>query len=130
MAKAKAKKKRQKKKWTLKAKLTKVMRQEWSWSPMKREALLRARVGRWVDDKNKCEWCGKIYSRKEISVDHISPVVKPEMGFENWDTYIKRLFCPSEYLAVLCKPCHTDKTKEERILRKKFKDRREAEKSS
>ena len=51
---------------------------------------------------------------KEVQVDHIIPVVDPEKGFVSWNTFIKRLFVEEDKLQVLCKECHSRKTKEER----------------
>lgn len=54
----------------------------------------------------------------KVCVDHISPVVDPEKGFEDWDTYINNMFCPEDNLQVLCGPCHDKKTKEEKRKKK------------
>ena len=54
---------------------------------------------------------------KDTFVDHIEPVVDPEKGFEGWDTYIERLFVERDGLQVLCRECHSLKTKEERARR-------------
>ena len=54
----------------------------------------------------KCEICEELFTSKEIEVHHKIPVIDKEVGFENWDIYIQRLFCEVENLQVLCKPCH------------------------
>lgn len=59
--------------------------------------------------KYKCAKCEKAFDRQAVQVDHISPVV-PVTGFDTWDGYISRLFCPSEGLQILCKPCHKKKS--------------------
>lgn len=61
----------------------------------------------------KCTICEEDFPATQVQVDHKSPVVDPQKGFVNWDTYIKRLYCKKENLQVVCKPCHKIKTKEE-----------------
>lgn len=61
-----------------------------------------------------CAKCKKDFPSTQVQVDHIDPVVDPAKGFQGWDTYIERLFCPKENFQVLCKPCHKKKTKEEK----------------
>lgn len=50
---------------------------------------------------------------KNIAVDHIEPVVDPEVGFTNWDDIVDGLFCEPENLQLLCKNCHDKKCAEE-----------------
>lgn len=83
------------------------------WAP-RNEALRAAKVS-W--GKYKCAECKEIYQRKEVAIDHIEPVIATS-GFENWDVYISRLFCPIENFQVLCKPCHKIKTTEENAERR------------
>jgi len=52
-----------------------------------------------------------------VLVDHIQPVVDPVVGFVDWNTFIKRLFCEADGFQVLCKECHDAKTKDERKKR-------------
>jgi hypothetical protein len=52
---------------------------------------------------------------KNVSVDHISPVVDPTSGFIDWNMFICRLYCETDNLQVLCKDCHDKKTKIERL---------------
>lgn len=61
-----------------------------------------------------CALCGEDFPATQVQVDHIKPVVDPRKGFTTWDTYIKRLFCSKENFQILCKPCHKQKTKEEK----------------
>lgn len=99
--------------------------------PVKHEVLKRARVKRgWY----RCASCdevvpvsvpsepnknGKKKRIRNVDVDHIDPVINPEKGFENWDTYIERLFlCGEDGMQVLCKKCHDIKTKKERAIAK------------
>lgn len=62
---------------------------------------------------------------KNALVDHIEPIVDPNVGFTTWDEFIDRLFCEEDNLQVLCHECHTEKTNEERAA---AKERREREK--
>ncbi len=50
-------------------------------------------------------------------VDHIQPVVDPRVGFVDWNTLIKRLFCEEDGFQLLCHDCHSAKTADERKLR-------------
>lgn len=51
-----------------------------------------------------------------IIVDHVNPIIDPEVGFTNWDDYIERMFCEKNNLQVLCRKCHDAKTKREKEL--------------
>lgn len=62
---------------------------------------------------------------KNIFVDHIEPIVDPNVGFTGFDDFIERMFCESDNLQVLCKECHDDKSYEERKI---ATDRRKREK--
>lgn len=64
-----------------------------------------------------CNCCKEELPRKEVEVNHISPVI-PVTGFDSWDAVIERLFCEKEGLEVLCKPCHKIITKKENDERK------------
>ena len=66
-----------------------------------------------------CTGCGEDFPAKEVTVDHIDPVVDPETGFVSWDVFIERLFCSEDNLQVLCKECHKLKSALERKQRKK-----------
>lgn len=50
---------------------------------------------------------------KNIFVDHINPIIDPAVGFTTWDECIERMFCDSDNLQLLCKPCHSIKSQEE-----------------
>ena len=65
---------------------------------------------------SKCACCADLVPETTSSVDHIDPVIDPNVGFESWDTYITRMYCEEEGFQVLCKPCHDTKTKEERAV--------------
>ena len=68
-----------------------------------------------------CANCAKLFTAKAIEIDHIEPVVDPKKGFTTWDEYISRLFCTVGNLQALCKPCHKQKTREEKCQRLKPK---------
>lgn len=96
--------------------------------PPKFEALTDAFIGKKINEKTgrvakhyRCASCGGEFTSSSIEVDHISPVVDPEIGFIDWNTFIDRLYCPKENLQVLCTTCHKEKTNEER---KKTKGRK------
>ena len=61
----------------------------------------------------KCNACNKDFPASSVQVDHIDPVVNPQQGFQDWDTYIERLYINSDGLQVLCKSCHKKKTTKE-----------------
>jgi hypothetical protein len=73
-----------------------------------------------------CSECNNWHMGKNIQVDHVIPVVDPSSGFQNWDTFIGRLFCTKENLRVLCKDCHHEKTNKEKTIaverRRKLKE--------
>lgn len=109
--------------------------------------LLRQGTRRWApiqDVKKKartrrgfyqCSGCNKevpatvVEKGKRVNnalVDHIEPIIPPEVGFTTWDSVIERMYCEEDNLQVLCRDCHTIKTNEERALaaqrRKKEKE--------
>jgi 5-methylcytosine-specific restriction endonuclease McrA len=85
--------------------------------PERTEALKIARVGR---NQYKCKKCLRLFTRKEIRIDHIIPIV-PVSGWDTWDGLINRLFCSREGLQILCNPCHKIKTKKENTKRRELK---------
>ena len=93
--------------------------------PVKYEVLKKACVGRQVNEATgklalhyRCNSCQGLFTSSNVAVDHIDPVVATEAGFVSWDEFIERLFCEENGLQVLCKPCHTIKTANERKERK------------
>lgn len=81
------------------------------------EAFRAARVDR---GKYKCASCTGLFSNKEVQLDHIDPIV-PVRGWDSWDGYIERLFCPGSGYQVCCRSCHASKTLLEKELRKQFR---------
>jgi hypothetical protein len=90
------------------------MRRIWLWSPMRREAVKRAKT----EHHYRCERCKRLTG--VINVDHDPPVV-PLTGFDSWDGIFERMFVPADKLRILCHDCHTKITQTQRENRKKFK---------
>ena len=96
--------------------------------PPKWKALKAASIGRAINRRSgrlaehyECASCAEHFVARDVQVDHIEPVVSPQEGFQDWWTYMNRLYCEAENLQVLCKPCHKGKTAEERKERVKNK---------
>jgi 5-methylcytosine-specific restriction endonuclease McrA len=83
------------------------------------EARLNPKTGR-VAKHYRCAECGKDFPQKGVQVDHKHPVVDTKKGFVDWNTFIERLLVEAKKLQVLCKGCHTSKTKAERMKRGAF----------
>lgn len=114
--------------WTegrLKSFITSALRGAFRRYPNKYECLKSAFVCKKINVKTnrmsahyKCAKCLEDFPTSEVQVDHVLPIVDPKKGFISWDEFIKNLFCPIENLQVLCKPCHSVKTKKENNKRK------------
>lgn len=61
---------------------------------------------------------------QNVFVDHIKPIVDPEVGFTSFDDFIDRMFCEEDNLQVLCGKCHDEKSLDER---KRHAERRHKE---
>ena len=66
-----------------------------------------------------CEKCKG--TREKIEVDHIKPIVKPEDGFVDWNSYIAAKFVEADKLQGLCHDCHKEKSKQENKIRRESK---------
>lgn len=98
--------------------------------PNKAVALKAASVGKRINkltgrmaEHFRCNKCKDSFPRTSVQVDHIEPVVDPKKGFIDWNTFITRMFVVLEGLQVLCKLCHSGKTRteqKERTGRKKL----------
>lgn len=55
---------------------------------------------------------------KNAVVDHINPIIDPDVGWVSWDELIARMYCERDNLAVLCYDCHKKKTDEEKARAK------------
>lgn len=98
------------------------------WGPIA-TCLKRARTGR---NEYTCAECRttvpstiKVDGRrvKFIHVDHIQPIIDPEIGFEGWDVLVDRLFCEADNLQALCGTCHEEKTNNEKAIAKARRER-------
>ena len=73
---------------------------------------------------NVCgEWKRSVKGSKVV-VDHINPVVDPEVGFVDMNTYFERLWCDRSGLQKICGDCHRKKTNAEWFVRR-FKEEQE-----
>jgi 5-methylcytosine-specific restriction endonuclease McrA len=105
------------KKWNTKSKVVPALRRIWLHSPLRREASKRAKDGQYY----RCELCSALQSK--VYIDHIVPAVTTE-GWEGFDSFIERLFCPPDQLQAICESCHTDKTTQENQERKENRQKR------
>lgn len=87
----------------------------WMYSPERKKALERA--CRPYEGENKrqkkeyqCEKCQEWFKQSEVDVDHIEPIGKLS-DYDALAGVIERLFCESEGLRILCKPCHKQRRK-------------------
>lgn len=96
------------------------------WWPARNQALKNARVARGI---YKCNICGNTYPKKEVVVDHVSPVVKLT-GFKDYDEYVRRMFPPVEGFQIICKIDHHLKTLKEKELRKEYRALKKANKTT
>lgn len=108
----------------LKKLLIQILRRASYRSPARNQALKNARISRGL---YRCNSCLNEFTRKQIAVDHIKPVV-PINGYKSGldfdaNEFAERLFCEANNLQVLCKDCHKQKTKKENNCRKKGKKR-------
>ena len=71
----------------------------------------------------QCGVCSTWTKSTAISVDHIEPVISVESGFQDWNEFVRRLFCKAENLQVICDDCHQKKTNKERFDRQLRQDR-------
>lgn len=109
---------RVKKVWSPNGYIFAALRRIFRWSPERKKALKGA-----GDDKQgyTCASCSKRCDRKGVAIDHVAPVVETSKGFQGWDIYVHRLFCSARNLQVLCKVCHSAKSKAENAERRKAK---------
>lgn len=108
---------KKRRKWNLKGLIISHLRKIFFYSPLRREAMEKAKVG----DLYRSGGNGKKYPKDQMKVDHILPVVDPKTGWVDWNTFIDRLFCPVENLQVISKEEHEKKTKAEQKQRRQNK---------
>lgn len=122
-----------KKEKTLKQFLIPVLRKASQRWPAKIQARKNARVivpdGQYKNGNErtrvmyKCQnpECGKIVDQFGGHIDHGTPVIKVEEGFQDWNSYISSLFCGIDNLFHICIECHTIKSQQEMTERYKYK---------
>jgi 5-methylcytosine-specific restriction endonuclease McrA len=93
------------------------------WKP-RNECLKAAKV---AYGKYQCNICKQIFRKKDITLDHIEPVV-PVTGFTTFDDYIIRMYPQKEGFQVICKVEHSIKTKRENLERKENRKKKKASK--
>jgi len=93
--------------------------------PPKYSALKAALIGRKENKKTgklaqhyKCAVCVGEFVANDVQVDHIYPVVDPDVGFVSWDKYIENMYCEEVSFQILCLSCHKEKTLREKLKRK------------
>ena len=116
------------KEWTngrLKAFIISALRNATRRYPPKYECLNEAKTEKKTNTKTgrlaqhyRCACCRFDFPATGVQVDHILPVVDPEVGFTTWDEYLSRLFCPKDNLQVLCIECHNAKSTLEKETKK------------
>lgn len=115
-------------KWVEQAVVISAMRRAFRRFPAYKQCLDNAKTVYYIQSKHgkdlrrvqfECAECHGKFSRKLIDCDHTAPVVDPNVGFVDYDTYAARLFCSIDNLKILCKTCHKLKSKQEAALRAK-----------
>lgn len=66
----------------------------------------------------RCECCQELFPQKDMRADHVEPVVDPETGFVDWNTFIERMFVEFDGYSAICIGCHQVKSAHERELRR------------
>lgn len=61
----------------------------------------------------QCASCKEWFKSTDVQVDHKTPAGQLK-SYDECGKFIDNLFCETENLNVLCKPCHQIKTKKER----------------
>lgn len=105
------------------------------------KSLEKAKSVKWIESKEAgqkklkrvfytCAHCNEKFTRKQIAVDHIFPVVAVKLGSDkpDWNVMIERLFCSVDGFQCLCRACHSIKSAEERAERKLYANKKEAQK--
>jgi hypothetical protein len=120
-------KQKKKPKYNANSAIRSALRRTFSRSPVVREVMTAVRRERlWYKQNGtpaakprveyRCSSCQQWHMGKNIQVDHADPVVDPEIGFIDFNTFIDRLFCSVENLSVLCMDCHKSKTDSEKAV--------------
>lgn len=64
-------------------------------------------------NKYRCASCNELFAQNAVQVDHIIPAGSLKT-FSDLPEFARKLFCSVDGLQILCKPCHTIKTKEDK----------------
>lgn len=137
--------------WILKPQLISALRRLYGRSPIKSFVLNEAKTKIVTTNKDgstskknrvnfKCAHCTKLFEKKDVNVDHTDPVINPETGYIDWNTYISRLFILDAWnvtkptveqkelarksFSVLCLACHSTKTATELVSRRQTAKKR------
>lgn len=108
----------------IRSKIRSALRKIWLYSPERRAAKSRCRVG---IGKYRCEQCDKIV--KKIEIDHLTPLgatpgSRLSSSSTTWDGLINALFCPASGMRGLCNACHSEVTlKQRKALNEKARER-------
>ena len=60
-----------------------------------------------------CQHCDELFLQKEVQVDHKIGAGSFK-SFDDAGGFLERLFCGADGMQVLCKPCHSIKTQQEK----------------
>lgn len=106
------------------------MRRIFSRSDLRRSIIEKSIVKGYKDPKRKavkfwakCNECSKMEAKSNMQVDHILPVIKVSETLDSltWDQLVDRIWCDEKNLSVICKPCHSVKTRAENKERRAYK---------
>jgi 5-methylcytosine-specific restriction endonuclease McrA len=108
-----------------KSKIISALRRLWLYQGTRALAIKEAKEG----DFYRCKKCSRL--SEKVSVDHTVPVIDTVLGWQGYDSFVERLFCPQENLMALCDRCHSTKTSAEASSRKesraKLKEKKQDE---
>lgn len=65
-----------------------------------------------------CNQWKKSSKTSKVAIDHIDPVIDPDIGFVDLNTYFARLWCDKSNLQKICGQCHREKTNAEALKRR------------
>jgi 5-methylcytosine-specific restriction endonuclease McrA len=91
------------------------LRSRWLRWPPRAESLKAAQVPYIGDNLRrkfsyKCALCLKLFSAKDVEVDHYPHDAGAIRSLEDIGAFVGRLFCETSNLRVVCKPCHAAHT--------------------
>lgn len=106
------------------------IRRVFSRSDLRRSVIAKARIEGYQDPSRPrvkkwatCQECKQPTPEYLMQVDHVNPIVPITTQLEHmWiDDLVNNVWCDEKNLNVLCKPCHSIKTKAENKLRREIK---------